>query len=69
MVERQGRVVFNEVETCETIQSSETKEQMVGLSSEGPLHVTVPRRCLDKAKSTLSQWGVRVEMWWHYDGG
>jgi len=68
MVEYLGRVVYNEVETCETINLPETREQLEDFSKWGTLHMTVPATCLETARRFTSQWGVKVDAFWQYGG-
>ncbi len=68
MVEHQGKVVYNEVETCETIELPETREQLEDFAKWATLHVTVPKSCLEMAKRLIAQWGVKVETIWQYGG-
>ena len=68
MVEYKGKVVYNEVETSETIQMPETREQLEEFAKWATLHVTVPKSCLETAKRLIAQWGVKVETIWQCDG-
>jgi len=68
VVERQGKRVCNEVETCETIQTPETREQFEDFAKWATLHVTVPESCLEKARQIIAQLGVKVEAIWSFGG-
>lgn len=68
MVEYHGKVVYNKVETCETFQSPETREQLEEFAKWATLHVTVPKSCIETARRVIARWGVKVETIWRYDG-
>ena len=68
LVERQGKRICNEVETCETIQMPEAREQFEDFAKWETLHVTVPKSCLEKARQAIAQWGIKVEMIWSFGG-
>ena len=68
MVEYQGKVVYNEVETCETIRSPEARKQLEDFAEWATLHVTIPQSCLETVRRTVAQWGVDVEWIWSYGG-
>ncbi len=68
MVEFHGNVVYNEVETCETIGLPETREQLEDFAKWATLHVTVPESCLEEASQIIERWGVKVGWIWSYGG-
>jgi hypothetical protein len=68
MVEYRGKVVYNEVETCETIEQPETREQLEDFAEWATLHVTIPQSCLETAKRITAERGIEVETFWHYGG-
>lgn len=68
MVEYEGKTVYNEVETCETIELPETREQLEDFAKRATLHVTVPKSCLERASQPMAQWGVKVGQFWSYGG-
>jgi len=61
MVEFHGKVVYNEVETCETIELPETKERLEDFAEWATLHVTIPQSCLDTARRITAERGIEVE--------
>jgi len=67
-----GGKVITEVETCETIGSSHTREQYSAFSrARDPstqFHVAVPQSCLDNAIAYAGNWGITVDQWWYYSG-
>jgi hypothetical protein len=66
-----GKKVITEVETCETIGLSHTKEQFEAFSSARSatteFHVAVPKSCYQDARSYASEWGTVVDRWWYAD--
>ena len=68
MVEFHGKVVYNEVETCETIELPETREQLEDFAKWATLHVTSPQSCLETAKRVTAERGIEVETFWPYGG-
>ena len=67
MVEYQGKVVYNEVETCETILTPRAREQFEESAEWATLHVTVPLACVETAKRIAANWDIKVGMFWAYD--
>jgi hypothetical protein len=68
MVEFHGKVVYNEVETCETISLPETRKKLEEFAEWATLHVTIPQSCLEIAKRIAAERGIEVEEFWHYGG-
>jgi hypothetical protein len=68
MVEFHGEVVYNAVETCETIALPETREQLLDFAEWATLHITIPRSCLKAARRITTERGIEVETFWPYGG-
>ncbi len=68
VAKKDGRTIYNECETCDTIGLDQTREQLADFSRHGHLEVTVPQSCLEQAKEHVRGWGIDVERWWHYRG-
>jgi len=63
---KKGKEFFIEAETCDTLESSETRLQWTALSSKKNVSfsVIVPKRCLDKAKELVEEWNIKVVDFW-----
>ncbi len=61
-----GKEFFIEAETCDTLESSETRLQWTALSSKENVafSVIVPKKCLDKAKELAKEWNINVVDFW-----
>ena len=68
VAERDGRRIYNECETCETMATEQTREQLEDFGKAGILEVTVPESWLEAAKRLAASWGISVYRWWHLPG-
>lgn len=58
--------IFIEAETCDSLDSVETKIQWVALSSAPDIDfsIIVPKKCVNLAKQLAKKWGVTVKTFW-----
>ena len=57
---------YIEAETCDSLETTETKVQWVALSAndEVSFSIIVPKDCVSKAKQLAKKWGVEVKTFW-----
>ncbi len=61
-----GKTYLMEAETCDTLESPETRTQWTAFSSYPNIEfsIIVPEECLNKAKKLAKKWKIKIEDFW-----
>ncbi len=60
------KILIVEAETCDSLNTVDTKLQWIAFSSQedASFSVIVPKKCITEAKKLAKQWGVNVKEFW-----
>ena len=66
IAEKDDEKIIVEVETCDSYDSEDTKEQFEAFESvsDAKFHVVIPKSCFEEAKTQAERWGIKIDKWW-----
>lgn len=61
--------IIAEAENCDSIYSEHTRKQWTAFAKVigYKFHVIIPKSCFASAQQQATEWGIRVDYWWHLD--